>query len=146
MKSIRQKRKEIKERRAQRAELHLAVQKAGKANVHEAELSGALRPNCRVNVAASAPYNSYGNPEFVERGYYVDIPFACACCGAEQVWSATQQKWWYEVAKGEVYSTAKYCRSCRRKRKSGKWRPEDAEHNFDRYLASRNNGPLPPIK
>lgn len=72
----------------------------------------------RVNVAALAPNNSYGVPRFVERGYYVDEPFKCAGCGAAQVWTAWQQKWWYEVAKGYVYSTAKLCRPCRRRDQS----------------------------
>ena len=67
----------------------------------------------RVNVAALAPNNSYGAPRFVRLGHYEDQPFTCTGCGAEQVWTAWQQKWWYEVAKGYVYSTAKYCRACR---------------------------------
>jgi hypothetical protein len=69
----------------------------------------------RVNVAALAPYNSYGVPAFVARGYYQDLPFDCAKCRAPQVWRAWQQKWWYEVAKGYVDSTAKLCRPCRRR-------------------------------
>ena len=69
----------------------------------------------RVNVAALAPNNSYGVPRFVERGYYTDEPFKCSGCGTNQVWTAWQQKWWYEVAKGYVYSNAKLCRPCRRR-------------------------------
>jgi hypothetical protein len=69
----------------------------------------------QVNVSALAPNNSYGVPRFVERGYYEDKPFKCTGCGAEQVWTAWQQKWWYEIAKGDVYSTAKFCRPCRRR-------------------------------
>lgn len=53
-------------------------------------------------------------PDFVSRGYYVDAPFTCASCGSDQVWTGAQQKWWYEVAKGSVYSSAKLCLSCRR--------------------------------
>ena len=67
-----------------------------------------------VNAALLAPNNSYGFPEFVHRGYYLDLPFSCQGCGKEEVWTATQQKWWYEVAKGFAYSTAKLCRACRR--------------------------------
>jgi hypothetical protein len=69
----------------------------------------------RVNIAALAPYNSYGDPEFVTRGYYQDVPFTCSGCGATQVWTAGQQKWWYEVAKGDINSTARLCRPCRRR-------------------------------
>jgi hypothetical protein len=66
------------------------------------------------NPALLAPYNSYGHPDFVSRGCYVDIAFDCANCGAHQLWRATQQKWWYEVAKGNVESRARLCRACRR--------------------------------
>jgi hypothetical protein len=69
----------------------------------------------RVNAAALAPYNSYGVPQFVARGYYQDIPFTCSGCSAPQVWTPGQQKWWYEVAKGDVFSTARLCRPCRRR-------------------------------
>lgn len=59
------------------------------------------------------PWNSYGPaPE-----YYVDKPFTCVDCGAEQVWTAAQQKWYYEVAKGPLYATAIRCRTCRQKRR-----------------------------
>ena len=73
-----------------------------------------------VNEALLAPYNSYGAPEFVYRGFYRDLPFTCKDCGAEEVWRATQQKWWYEVAKGYVDSTATRCRACRRKERERK--------------------------
>ena len=68
-----------------------------------------------VNVSALAPNNSYGAPQFVTRGYYLDVAFRCQDCGKQEVWTAAQQKWWYEVAKGYLYSTATRCRSCRRK-------------------------------
>jgi Probable zinc-ribbon domain len=59
-----------------------------------------------VNEELLAPNNSYGAPDFVRRGYYVDTPFRCVDCGKEEVWTGTQQKWWYEVAKGFAYSSA----------------------------------------
>jgi hypothetical protein len=68
-----------------------------------------------VNEELLAPNNSYGAPDFVRRGYYVDRPFRCVDCGKEDVWTGSQQKWWYEVAKGFAYSTAIRCRACRRK-------------------------------
>jgi len=70
-----------------------------------------------VNEQLPAPYNNYGAPDFVGRGYYVDRPFRCVDCGKEEIWTGAQQKWWYEVAKGFVYSTANRCRPCRRKRR-----------------------------
>ena len=71
----------------------------------------------RVNAELLAPNNSYGAPDFVQRGYYVDRPFRCVDCGKEEVWTGTQQKWWYEVAKGFAYSTAVRCRVCRREKR-----------------------------
>ena len=68
-----------------------------------------------VNREALAPFNSYGQPAFLERGFYKDVPFTCQGCGKADVWTARQQKWWYDVANGYVDATAKYCRSCRRK-------------------------------
>lgn len=47
--------------------------------------------------------------------FYVDRPFVCRDCGAEEVWTAKQQKWWYEIAKGHIDSCAVRCRSCRRR-------------------------------
>jgi len=44
--------------------------------------------------------------------------FRCADCGKEEVWTGSQQKWWYEIAKGFVYSSAVRCRACRRKERA----------------------------
>jgi hypothetical protein len=60
------------------------------------------------------PYNSYGVPLFVARGYYLDIEFTCRDCGKHEIWKAAQQKWWYETAKGNVESSAVRCRACRK--------------------------------
>jgi hypothetical protein len=68
-----------------------------------------------VNRAALAPHGSYSEPDFVTRGHYTDLPFTCRNCGKAEVWTATQQKWWYEVAKGNVFTTATRCRPCRRR-------------------------------
>jgi hypothetical protein len=108
MKSGKQRRKEIKSKRAERA----AKKPSLPAGPHQR-----LRPlgTAPVNEALLAPYNSYGAPAFVMRGYYLDVPFRCQGCGQEEIWTAAQQKWWYEVAKGYVYSTAKLCRPCRKK-------------------------------
>ena len=71
-----------------------------------------------VDRARLAPSNSYGAPDFVSRGYYLDRPFRCVDCDIAQVWTAAQQQWWYEVAKGFVYSFAKRCRGCRQARRA----------------------------
>ena len=107
MKSGKQRRTEIKAKRKQKvAKTYL------RAKRQEPQLRPVLGPP--VNEALLAPNNSYGAPDFVYRGYYVDRPFRCVDCGKEEVWTGTQQKWWYEVAKGFAYSTAIRCRLCRR--------------------------------
>lgn len=81
----------------------------------------ALRPGeIHCNAAALAPSNSTGEPDFVMRGAYRDRLFVCMDCGVEDTWTATQQKWWYEVAKGNVKSTATRCRPCRLKERARK--------------------------
>jgi hypothetical protein len=73
-----------------------------------------------VNPANLRPTNSYGTPEFVRRGHYVDKPFNCKACGVPQVWTETQQKWWYESAKGDVWTVAVLCRPCRQRERARK--------------------------
>lgn len=84
----------------------------------QAALRDAQARGVAVDRGALSPDGSYGVPAFVERGYYVDIPFECRDCGADQIWTASQQKWWYEVAKGGVWTTATRCRACRRRERA----------------------------
>jgi hypothetical protein len=70
-----------------------------------------------VDLTKLSEYGPLTLPAFVGRGYYVDRPFKCKDCGKEELWTATQQKWWYEVAKGDVRSHATQCNACRRKRR-----------------------------
>jgi len=66
-----------------------------------------------VDVSRLMANNSYGLSTFVERGYYVDMPFTCRDCGAACLWTAEQQRWWYETVGGSQYALAKRCRTCR---------------------------------
>jgi hypothetical protein len=110
MKSGKQKRLGIKAKRKQ---------KTAKIQSNHKQQALRLRPilGPPVNEALLAPNNSYGKPDFVYRGYYVDRPFRCVDCGKEEVWTGTQQKWWYEVTKGFVYTTAVRCRLCRQNKR-----------------------------
>lgn len=56
-----------------------------------------------------APNNSYGPPT-----EYRDTGFTCVDCDKKEVWTAKQQQWWYEVAKGSINAGAIRCRDCRR--------------------------------
>jgi hypothetical protein len=52
--------------------------------------------------------------------FYVDRAIVCRQCGTEEVWPAERQKWWYEVAKGNIFTDAVFCRSCRHSKKTQK--------------------------
>lgn len=67
------------------------------------------------------PNNSYDAPP----AFYVDKPFKCIDCGTEEVWTAKQQKWYYEQEKGTLYATAVRCRACRRKNRDQKARQRE---------------------
>ncbi|WP_211252244.1 zinc-ribbon domain containing protein [Marinobacterium jannaschii] len=47
--------------------------------------------------------------------YYYDQTFTCKGCGKAELWTAAQQKWWYEDVGGYFFATAIRCRSCRAK-------------------------------
>ena len=79
-----------------------------------------LKGQVLVNPGLLRPTNSYGIPDFVEREFYVDRPFRCKDCGKSELWTASQQKWWYEVAKGDVWTVAVRCRPCRRRERERK--------------------------
>jgi len=102
MKSNKQRREELKRKKAERATRR--------------ENRGAIP----VDVQKLAPDGSYDTPDFAQRGGYIDVPFQCIDCGKSEVWTATQQKWWYEVAKGGVWTTARRCRNCRCKERERK--------------------------
>lgn len=101
MKSGKQRRQEIKTKRRKKAE-------SLEVDVFSAAI---LRPKYSIEADHSELMhnNTYGPlPNF-----YIDIAFVCQDCGSEEIWTAKQQKWWYEIAKGHIDSTAIRCRTCR---------------------------------
>jgi hypothetical protein len=116
MASNQQKREQLAEKRRRQREREAAAARLAELEM----LEKARRERFNVNRELLRRDGSYSTPEFVQRGYYVDYLFNCALCGCDQVWTATQQKWWYEVAKGKVWTIAKYCRNCRRKLREDK--------------------------
>ena len=106
----------MKSGKRRRAEISAKRKKRAAKRTPQGTLPGAAPYRMiPVNEALLAPNNSYGVPDFVRRGSYIDLSFRCVDCGTEEIWTGTQQKWWYEVAKGFVYSSAICCRSCRRR-------------------------------
>ena len=112
MKSPKRRRQEIKARRLQRAERKTCQVKARPVD----------RPLGTVGVtpARLRATTSYGIPDFVRRGYYQDRPFRCKDCGKAELWTAAQQRWWYEVAQGDVWTTTVRCRACRQRERARK--------------------------
>ena len=109
MKSNKQRKAEIKARRLQRAASLAELARAQDVRTLPAgERPAGIEPADRDVLARYN--NTYGLlPEF-----YVDRAFTCRDCGIEEVWTAKQQKWWYEVAHGHIDSRAVRCRACRR--------------------------------
>jgi hypothetical protein len=70
-----------------------------------------------------------GNPREQNRGtgnsaklFYKDIHYTCAGCGKDEVWTAAQQKKYFEDQKGNIYNEPKWCHACHIKRMSWKKR------------------------
>ena len=120
MKSNKQKRSEINARKAAKREKEaiLAAQAAREARL-EFLRTARLRGELPVDRTRLSPAGyGYSIPAFVERGTYAPIEFTCKACGKVETWTAKQQKWWYETAKGDAYSTATRCRPCRKKERA----------------------------
>ncbi len=103
----------------ERRRLKRGAKEAEATRAKERELAAAKRELAKKHVLVNpenlGPNHSVGTPEFVKRGYYVDMPFNCKLCGVAQVWTETQQKWWYESAKGDLWAKAVMCRPCRKR-------------------------------
>lgn len=63
-------------------------------------------------------HNEATIPDIDYPRFYADRAFQCRDCGVDEVWTARQQKWWYETAKGLIRSVAIRCRACRRKERA----------------------------
>ena len=80
----------------------------------KAEQTQGRKTRIQADLTRQAPNNSYGGGPL----YYEDMEFTCTDCGRRETWTDRQQQWWYEVAKGPIYSTAIRCRACRRARRA----------------------------
>lgn len=108
MKSGKQRRQEIMSQRRER------MRKLAFTDVYA--MPEMLDPGAVIaDHAHLAHNNSYLLPVF-----YMDRAYVCRDCGAHQVWTAKQQKWWYEVAHGNINSMAVRCRSCRKREQARK--------------------------
>lgn len=95
-----------------------AREKAERQRQEEQERARRIVGTAPVNLERLRPYIS--EPEFVRRGFYLDRPFTCKDCDVEEIWTATQQKWWYETAQGALDAVVIRCRPCRRRERERK--------------------------
>ena len=102
MKSGKQRREEIRTKRLERA-----------AKLHGLDRHALVQTLPAGMVAADPTQLAHCNTYGLLPAFYIDRPFVCRDCGSEEVWTAKQQKWWYEVAKGHIDSFAVRCRACR---------------------------------
>ena len=103
MKSGKRRRQEVREKRRKKAEALIKVD--AYSDVSNLPQVGAIQADHKQ----LEHNNTYG----LLPNFYVDKPFVCRDCGVKEIWTAKQQKWWYEVAKGHIDSTAIRCRRCR---------------------------------
>ena len=131
----------LKGQTSQRSGKRAAVEAANERALRLAEAKARarrLKGQVLVNVANLRPTNSYDIPDFVRREFYVDRPFTCKDCGVSEIWTATQQKWWYETAKGDVWTAAVRCRLCRRRERE---RKAMARQAYEKGIAKKRSGP-----
>jgi hypothetical protein len=108
MKSNKQRRAEIKAHRRARAARADARLRAPDRQRHVCPHLLGTEP---ADLDVLGRYNNTWGPL---PGFYVARPFTCRDCGSEEVWTAKQQKWWYEVVHGSIESNAVRCLACRR--------------------------------
>lgn len=108
MKSGKQRRLEIRMQRRQKAEkLAASIKKTD----FQLKFNLLVVGQVEANHAELVHNNTYGDLPL----FYIDKAFDCRDCGSPELWTAKQQKWWYEIAKGNINAMAVRCRSCRKK-------------------------------
>lgn len=73
------------------------------------EADAPLPRRIQADISQQAPYSGFSGVPL----YYEDKEFTCTDCGDREVWTAEDQKWWFETVKGHIFSTAKRCLRCR---------------------------------
>lgn len=104
--------KRNREKRGQRAAKRQPDPEAKEKRRIQARIrSGELVPMDRKKITSSSvmPLLTIPHPD----GCYADYTFKCKDCGAVETWTARQQKWWHEIAGGEIERIAVRCRACR---------------------------------
>ena len=115
MKSGRQRREELRQKRLERAK---RLEERLRESPH-----GVAWPGAGVEDADRALLARHNSTCGTLPAFYVDQVFTCRDCGREQVWTAKQQKWWYEDRLAPIDSKAVRCLPCRRARRTQRAHP-----------------------
>lgn len=144
MKSGKQRRNELKAKKQSREIKHIERKKAALEVDRQTTLASKKADGQPiVDLNALAPNNTYDVPDFVKLGYYLDLPFNCAGCNSPEIWKAAQQKWWYEEAKGGLWTTAKFCRTCRYRERTRRAESRRIHLEGIAKKQQRNQAPIP---
>jgi len=117
MASNKNRKTELKKRRSHRAEMKRQEELA-QARSEGRLIGDQIMPKGAIKADVSKQKTCSAGP-WTPKLWYVDTRFSCTDCGKREVWTAKQQKWWYEECQGIVESKAVRCRACRKKRKEG---------------------------
>lgn len=98
------------------------------SGAHEIDYSTAIRANAAAQDFSVCP-----------RNWYIDARFRCAECGADFLWSAQEQRTWFETYRFWVDSHPRLCRDCRAKRRDALLLRQE----YDALVASARSGGTP---
>jgi hypothetical protein len=72
------------------------------------------------NALAANPDDQDHRGGYSAKYSYRDINYTCAGCGRPGVWTAQQQKRYFEAQKGNIYNEPKWCHTCHSRRMKNK--------------------------
>jgi hypothetical protein len=93
-------------------------QKREKKRLAKLEKAGRLVKGVEIPEGAlpGNPDEQVGAEGYAAKFYYVDIDYVCRGCGRKEVWTAAQQKRYFEVQKGNIYNEPTWCHECHTER------------------------------
>ncbi len=106
-------------------------QKREKKRLAKLEKAGRLVKGVEIPEGALAgdPDKQVGAKGYAAKYYYVDIDYVCRGCGRKGVWTAAQQKRYFEVQKGNIYNEPAWCYECHAERMKKKEEAQDRQQN-----------------
>jgi len=72
------------------------------------------------NALAADPDAQNHGAGYSAKFFYQDIHYTCAGCGKPGIWTAQQQKRYFEIQKGNIYNEPKWCHECHTSRTKNK--------------------------